>query len=90
MGPAGTGAGVRVTHWKEGGLESPMPPVRSMDGGSSVWLSAQTDPASEWDPSADTSWGDETKDERAEGGRKHLQERPEKLAESPSGPGSRL
>lgn len=67
-----------------------MPPVRSMDGGSSVWLSAQTDPASEWDPSADTSWGDETKDEMAEGGRKHLQERPEKLAESLSGPGPHL
>lgn len=54
-GPSESRTGVQVTYWKEGGLESPIPPVRSMEGGSSVWLSAQTDPASEWEPSADTS-----------------------------------
>lgn len=52
---------LHVTYWKEGGLESPMPPVRSMEGGSSGWLSAQTDPPSECDPSADTSWREERK-----------------------------
>ena len=58
VGPSETKSGVQVTYWKEGGLESPIPPVRSMEGGSSVWLSAQTEPASEWEPSADTSWRD--------------------------------
>lgn len=56
VGPSETRVCVQVTYWKEGGLESPIPPVRSMEGGSSVWLSAQIEPASEWEPSADTSW----------------------------------
>lgn len=59
MCPLESRTDVHVTYWKEGGLESPIPPVRSMEGGSSVWLSAQTEPASEWEPSADTSWRDE-------------------------------
>lgn len=69
-----TRIGVQVTYWKEGGLESPIPPVRSTEGGSSVWLSAQTEPASEWEPSADTSWRDETENELAEALGKRLQE----------------
>lgn len=44
-------------YWKEGGRESPMPPVRSSGGGSSVWQSVPWDPASEWAPSARTSCG---------------------------------
>ncbi len=33
-----------VTDWKEGGLESPMPPVLSGGGGRSAWESAHTEP----------------------------------------------
>lgn len=43
------------THWKEGGRESPMPPVRSIGGGSSEGLSGQKEPGSGCEPSADTS-----------------------------------
>lgn len=47
------------TYWKEGGRESPMPPVLSRGGGSSGWLSVHWDPPSEWALSARTSWGRE-------------------------------
>lgn len=43
------------THWKDGGRESPMPPVRSMGGGSSDGLSAQKGAGSGCEPSADTN-----------------------------------
>lgn len=89
VGPSETRTTVQVTYWKEGGLESPIPPVRSMEGGSSVWLSAQTEPASEWEPSADTSWI-ETERETAEELAKRLQEWPNELAKSLPGPGSHL
>jgi hypothetical protein len=36
-----------LSYWKDGGRESPMPPVRSRGGGRSVWLSVPWDPASE-------------------------------------------
>lgn len=46
----------RPTYWKEGGRESPMPPVLSRGGGSSGWLSVHWDPPSECALSARTSW----------------------------------
>lgn len=48
----------QCTHWKEGGRESPMPPVLSRGGGSSGWLSVHWDPPSEWELSARTSCRD--------------------------------
>ncbi len=45
-----------ITHWKEGGLESPIPPVRSRGGSSSLWLSVHWDPPSEFVPSANTNY----------------------------------
>ncbi len=44
------------THWNEGGLECPMPPVLSSGGGSSVWMSVHTDIPSVWELSANTSY----------------------------------
>lgn len=44
------------TYWNEGGLESPIPPVLSSGGGSSVWLSVHTDIPSVWELSANTSY----------------------------------
>lgn len=49
-------SGNQPTHWKEGGRESPMPPVLSRGGGSSGWLSVHWDPPSEWALSARTNW----------------------------------
>lgn len=48
--------GNQATYWKEGGRESPMPPVLSRGGGSSGWLSVHWDPPSEWALSARTNW----------------------------------
>lgn len=90
VGPLENRIGFQVTYWKEGGLESPIPPVRSMEGGSSVWLSAQTEPASEWEPSADTSWREKRQNEIAEILGKRLEEWPNELAKSLPGPGFHL
>lgn len=43
------------SYWNDGGRESPMPPVLSMGGGRSAWLSVHCEPVSEWELSARTS-----------------------------------
>lgn len=52
---ANTTSSKQLTYWKEGGRESPMPPVRSRGGGSSGWLSVHWDPPSECALSARTN-----------------------------------